>query len=97
MENKKRYVPSRFNAISNTDDNGVVLFNSYTGAITYFSDQEKLAVMTSLKRTGTDILGNEIQKDLYNNGFLVSSVLMKREGHNFFISRCTEQISCILC
>jgi uncharacterized protein len=41
MKNKNRYVPSRFNALSHTDDNGVVLFNSYTGAIAYFSDEEK--------------------------------------------------------
>lgn len=73
MEIENRYVPSRFNALSHTDDNGVVLFNSYTGAITYFSDKEKQAVISSLKRSGTDCLENEIQKDLYTNGFLVSS------------------------
>ena len=71
MKNKNSYVPSRFNALSHTDDNGVVLFNSYTGGIAHFSDEEKEAVLSSIKRAGTESLENEIQKDLYNNGFLV--------------------------
>ncbi|MDP4107320.1 MAG: radical SAM/SPASM domain-containing protein, partial [Bacillota bacterium] len=81
MTNK--YVPSRFNALSQTDDDGVVLFNSYTGAITYFSDKEKQSVLSSLKRTGTDTLENEIQEDLYNNGFLVSSTIDEKKRAQF--------------
>ena len=92
MKNKNSYVPSRFNALSHTGDNGVVLFNSYNGAITHFSDEEKETVINSLKRTRTDSLENEIQKDLYNNGFLVLAMLMKSEGHNFFISPYTNNI-----
>ncbi|MBO0959326.1 radical SAM protein [Neobacillus sp. MM2021_6] len=83
MENKNRYVPSRFNAITHTDDNGVVLFNSYTGAITYFSDQEKQAVLSSLKRAGTELLENEIQEDLHTNGFLVSSHVDEKRRAQF--------------
>ncbi|MBI0580088.1 radical SAM protein [Neobacillus cucumis] len=83
MKDKNSYVPSRFNAISRTDDNGVVLFNSYTGAITYFSDEEKESVLSSLKRDDIDILENEIQKDLYNNGFLVSSYVDEKRRAQF--------------
>lgn len=83
MNNNNRYVPSRFNALSHTDDNGVVLYNSYTGAVTYFSDEEKETVMSSLKRTGTEILENEIHKDLYDNGFLVSSNVDEKRRAQF--------------
>ena len=83
MKNKNSYVPSKFNALSHTGDNGVVLFNSYNGAITHFSDEEKETVINSLKRTGTDRLENEIQKDLYNNGFLVSSDVDEKRRAQF--------------
>ena len=83
MKNKNSYVPSRFNALSHTDDNGVVLFNSYTGAITHFSDEEKEAVINSLKRTGTDSLENDIHKDLYNNGFLIPSDVDEKRRAQF--------------
>lgn len=83
MEENSRYVPSRFNALSHTDDNGVVLFNSYTGAVAYFSDEEKDDVLTSLKRAGTEILENEIQKELFNNGFLVSSLVDEKRRAQF--------------
>jgi uncharacterized protein len=80
---KNKYVPSRFNALSQTDDNGVVLYNSYTGAITYFSEEEKQEVLPSLKRAGTDTLENEIQEALYNNGFLVSSTVDEKKRAQF--------------
>jgi uncharacterized protein len=73
MENKNSYVPSRFNALANTDDNGVILFNSYNGAIVHFTEEEKSNVLPSLKRTGTKELATAIQKDLFDNGFLVSN------------------------
>ncbi|MEH7072866.1 radical SAM/SPASM domain-containing protein [Neobacillus drentensis] len=83
MKNKNSYVPSRFNALSHTDDNGVVLLNSYTGAIAHFSDEEKEAVLSSIKRAGTESLENEIHKDLYNNGFLVSSDVDEKRRAQF--------------
>lgn len=83
MKNKNGYIPSRFNALSHTEDNGMVLFNSYTGALTYFSEKEKEAVLSSLKRAGTNRLENEIQKDLYNNGFLVSRFVDEKRRAQF--------------
>jgi uncharacterized protein len=83
MKLTNSYVPSRFNALTHTDDNGLIIFNSYTGAITYFSEEEKEAVLSSLKRAGTDILENEFQKDLYHNGFLVSSNVDEKRRAQF--------------
>lgn len=83
MENKNSYLPSRFNAMSHTDDNGVVLFNSYNGAIVHFSEEEKTDVLSSLKRTGTKDLETDIQKDLYNNGFLVSGEVDEKRRAQF--------------
>lgn len=80
---KNTYVPSRFNALSHTDDNGLVLFNSYTGAIAHFPDTEKQTVLSALKRAGTNQLENEIQEDLYNNGFLISSSVDEKRRAQF--------------
>ncbi|MED3553072.1 radical SAM/SPASM domain-containing protein [Cytobacillus praedii] len=72
MQDEITYVPSRFNAITHTDDNGVVLMNSYNGAICYFSDKEKDEVLSTIKKTGTNELASEIKQELYTNGYLVS-------------------------
>jgi uncharacterized protein len=71
-QTKNTYVPSRFNALSHTDDNGVVLFNSYNGAILHFSEEEKDEVLSSLKRVGQKEFESEIQRNLYETGFLVT-------------------------
>ncbi|WP_397540093.1 radical SAM protein [Rummeliibacillus pycnus] len=71
MENKNNYVPSKFNALSKTDDGGVILYNSYTGAIVDFSEEEKAEVMGSLKRTGAAALDSDVKKALFDNGFIV--------------------------
>ncbi len=72
MEKQMNYIPSRFNALSHTDDGGVVLFNSYTGAITHFNEEEKQSAISALKRTGIALLENHIHKDLFRDGFLIS-------------------------
>lgn len=41
--------PSRFNAQSESDDGGVVLYNSYTGAVASFSAEERAALMLCLR------------------------------------------------
>lgn len=65
------WVPSRFNAISKTDDEELILYNSYTGAIAIFSTEEKQAVLSSLKRKGvTGDLPEHLQV-LAESGFLV--------------------------
>lgn len=71
LENTNKYIPSKFNALSKTDDGGVILYNSYTGAIVDFSDEEKAEVMGSLKRTGTEALDSDVKKSLFDNGFIV--------------------------
>jgi uncharacterized protein len=83
MKNKNNYVPSRFNALSHTDDNGVILLNSYNGALVHFSENEKAEVLASLKRVGTNELENEVQKDLYENGFLVSEQVDEKRRAQF--------------
>lgn len=70
LQNNK-YVPSKFNALSKTDDGGVILYNSYTGAIVDFTDKEKAEVMDSLKRSGTESLDSDVKKALFDNGFIV--------------------------
>lgn len=83
MNNKFKYVPSRFNAQSQTDDNGIVLYNSYNGAIVAFSEDEKEEVLSSLKRTGIEKLETDIQKELYENGFLVSEQVDEKRRAQF--------------
>ncbi|WP_184523729.1 radical SAM/SPASM domain-containing protein [Bacillus benzoevorans] len=84
MEKKVKYVPSRFNALSHLDDDqGIVLFNSYNGAIVHFTEKEKAEVLASLKRAGTEELKNETQKDLYENGFLVSEQVDEKRRAQF--------------
>jgi len=70
---EKKYVPSKFNALSHTDDKGLMLFNSYSGAIVHFSAEETEEVMTCLRRAGISELDSEIKQALYDNGFIVRS------------------------
>ncbi len=65
------YVPSRFNVLSRTDDHGMILYNSYTGAIVSFSEDEKPEVMACLKRAGITELDSDVKKSLYDHGFIV--------------------------
>lgn len=83
MEKKNTYVPSTFNALAHTDDNGVILANSYTGAIAYFSEEEKADVLTSLKRAGIKGEKNGIHKELYDHGFLVSDQTNEKRRAQF--------------
>lgn len=78
-----KYIPSRFNALSHTDDHGLVLFNSYTGAIATFSEKEKQTVLHALKRAGLNQLDRDLHHDLYNNGFLVSSRVDEKKRAQF--------------
>ncbi|MDP4085917.1 MAG: radical SAM protein [Bacillota bacterium] len=67
----KRWVPSRFNAISKMENGELVLYNSYTGAIASISAEEKSEVMSALKKEGiTGNLPENIQA-LVELGFLV--------------------------
>lgn len=68
---EKNVKPSRFNALSQTDEDGLILFNSYTGALADFTREEKDEVMGYLKNQTTS--GNSaIREALLENGFLVN-------------------------
>ena len=68
----KRWVPSRFNALSKTDQDELILYNSYTGAIAVFSTEEKSEVLSALKRDGLSENLSELQKQLADLGFIIS-------------------------
>ncbi len=66
-----KYVPSKFNALSRTEDGGLMMFNSYTGAMVHFSKDEKDEVMASIRRQGVEELDTEVKQALLDNGFIV--------------------------
>lgn len=67
---KTHYTASRFNAISRTDNQELILFNSYTGAIVTFPKEEEQLVLTTLKTGQSD--DETILASLVDSGFLVS-------------------------
>ncbi|MBP1933001.1 radical SAM/SPASM domain-containing protein [Ammoniphilus resinae] len=67
------WVPSRFNAVSHTDDGGVILYNSYTGAIATFTQEED--VLSALRRGGVKGELSTTHQALVESGFLVSSAV----------------------
>lgn len=69
----KRWVPSRFNAISQVEDGSLILYNSYTGAIASFSAEEKPEILPMLKREGYAGELPEHLQQLAEAGFLVSA------------------------
>jgi len=78
----KAYTASRFNALSQTDEEGLILYNSYTGALIDFAKEEKEEVMTLLK-TSAGGAETEIRTVLIDNGFLVPEDVneLKRAEH----------------
>jgi len=68
------WVRSRFNAISSTKEGELLLYNSYTGAISAFPDEEREEVMASLKGHGiinTEL--TELQQQMLEMGFIIPS------------------------
>ena len=53
---EKNYKASRFNALTNTEEDGLILFNSYTGALADFSTDEKEEVMALVKREMEEVI-----------------------------------------
>ena len=74
------YIPSKFNALTKTEDGGIVVYNSYTGAIVNFEADEREEVMTALKRQGSPALDTEVKQALFDSGFIVKDTIdeMKR-------------------
>ncbi len=67
----RKWVRSRYNAISVTEEGGVLLYNSYTGGIAIFSPEEREEVMTAFHGYGIETNLSELQEKLIEMGFLV--------------------------
>jgi len=64
--------PSRFNAQTKVDDGGLVLYNSYSGAIASFSAEEQTRVLSWLRPGQAEVEpNNAVYRDLLEHGFLV--------------------------
>lgn len=75
------YKPSRFNVITNTDTNELIVYNSYTGAIALFDEKEGEEVCHLLRNetvTEAPLLG-----DLVEQGFLVDEVVDEKKRATF--------------
>lgn len=68
----KRWVPSRYNAISHADQGVLIVYNSYTGAIASFSKEEKIEVLAALKTSGVAGELSDTLSSLHELGFIVS-------------------------
>ena len=73
---------SRFNALSHTEEEGLILYNSYTGALIDFSKEEKEEVMGLLKSADT-YPDTEVKKALQDNGFLVGEKINELKRAEF--------------
>ncbi|NSL52537.1 radical SAM/SPASM domain-containing protein [Calidifontibacillus erzurumensis] len=67
----KRWLPSRFNAMSQADNGELILYNSYTGAIATFTPEEKPIILSALKREGVSGELSDTLLPLVDSGFLV--------------------------
>lgn len=75
MKQEVQWKPSRFNARTTVDDGGLMLYNSYTGAIAAFSPEESSRVIGLL--TGPDDPvpddNQALHEDLIQHGFIVDN------------------------
>ena len=66
-----KLVPSRYTVRANTDDGQLVLWNSFTGAMSAFPQEQAPAVLQLLKRKGYDGPREGLPDYLSRRGFLV--------------------------
>jgi|SwirhisoilCB3_FD_contig_31_16757796_length_1612_multi_6_in_0_out_0_1 uncharacterized protein len=69
----KRYVPSRFNARSSANDGTLILYNSYTGAISGFPAKVRPEVERLLHKEGFNAVLAGLPQYLYERGYLVEA------------------------
>lgn len=69
--NKLQWVPSRFNARTTADDGSVILWNTYTGAISVFKPEQKPMLEKLLIRQGFSGELSGLAKYLHERGFIV--------------------------
>ncbi|KGE20507.1 radical SAM/SPASM domain-containing protein [Paenibacillus wynnii] len=74
MKQEVQWKPSRFNARTTVDDGGLMLYNSYTGAIAAFSPEESSRVIELLSGPDDPVPDGDctLHEDLLEHGFLVS-------------------------
>jgi len=74
--------PSKYNALSETSEEGLILFNSYTGALIDFTKEEKNAVLSLMKNKVPEGQ-EELQEVLKEHGFLVPEAVDERKRAEF--------------
>lgn len=82
--NNKKLVPSRFNAVSQTDDGGLMVYNSYSGAIISFSAEEKPFVQAALRKEEVAAEHSDIITAMEEAGFLVPDGTDEKMRAQFF-------------
>ncbi|WP_025684023.1 radical SAM/SPASM domain-containing protein [Paenibacillus maysiensis] len=76
MTQNVQWKPSRFNARTAVDDGGLMLFNSYTGALAVFGPEENQQVVALLDARPDDPVPESslsLQEQLLQHGFLVNA------------------------
>src|SRR4028119_206013 len=68
---RTRWVPSRFNARTVGDDGRVLLWNTYTGAVSAFAAQHREEVLALLSPDGTSEPLGKLGEYMGTRGFLV--------------------------
>lgn len=78
-----KWIPSRFNAISQTKNGELILYNSYTGAVGVVAEEEKKTVLQALKPSGIDRDLLPVEKTLVECGFLVAESVNEKQRAQF--------------
>ena len=68
---ENHWIRSRFNAVSTTETGELLLYNSYTGSIAAFTQDERHEVMQALSRDGVIGEPTELQQQLIDMNFLI--------------------------
>ncbi|HEX6037840.1 radical SAM protein [Longimicrobium sp.] len=70
---RKRWLPSRFNARTVGDDGRILLWNTYTGAVTAFAARHRDQVLALLSHEGTSEPLGQVGEYMVRRGYLVES------------------------
>jgi uncharacterized protein len=68
---RERFVPSRYNARTVGDDGRLILWNTFTGAVSVFKPRDRERVLAALARTGVRAPLDRTGEYLARRGFLV--------------------------
>ena len=68
---RERFVPSRYNARTVGDDGRLILWNTFTGAVSVFKPRDRERVVAALARGGVDAPLDRTGEYLARRGFLV--------------------------